>query len=74
MRTFIQIEIDFLNTPIGTIYIETPKEMLSKPMKDKNILFIRPQDEDLRKKLYGVLYDKNIGVRYEKHKELFEEI
>lgn len=63
-----KFDVDWLHTPKGTIWIPTPEFELVKYRneKNKNIPFISPEDESLRK--------TPLGCRLDKHKDLFEEI
>ncbi len=65
MKEFVQIkDVGWLNTPKFTIWILTPKSVLSD--KNIDIPFIIPKDEKLRTSLYG--------LRYDKHTDLFIEV
>ena len=62
---------EWIKTPKGTIWILTPQEVLdrfySNPLEiPRGAIFIVPKDEKLRR--------TPLGVRLDKHKNLFDEI
>lgn len=64
-KKYLQIkETSWLNTPKFTIWVLMPKHLLSKEMK--NVPFIQPEDESLRR--------TRLGCRYDKHTDIFIEI